>query len=315
MSDTQSFENFIIKCCEMDEWDLRSWLREKLTEADFKIQEDKYKSYRPGKYQEVHNMLAIRGNKPRVCLVAHTDVCRDHGSMKFMHNHKKAIPVIKELNRFGKIRRVIQDEHCKVQVGGDDRLGVAINTWIALNTGYDMGLLYTTDEEVGNLAAEFARFSELRDFDICCQVDRGNHSGQLVTSIGRTRLCSPETAERLLNISKDIGFPRVPVNGMMTDVLALTENGMCKEAVNMTCGYHRSFGSGPEEYIDITEAVETKIFVATIIQDYELETISDIEEKNRLEKEYKKIEDIATDLLDKMDKPMTQEEMDDMIWN
>lgn len=272
MQENKLFENFIITCCELDEWDLRDFLKEKLIEVGFSVQEDNYSSYRSGKYQKVHNMLAIRGKNPRICLVAHTDVCRDHGYA--LKTQKKATPVIKEMNRFGETRRIIQDKDCKVQVGGDDRLGVAINTWIALNTEYDMGLLFTTDEEVGTISADYVSFPELGEFDVLVQVDRGNHSNQLVTNISGIQLCDRDTATRLLNIAKEIGLPRVPVMGLLTDVLAIKSDRKCKNAVNMTCGYHQSIGSSPNEYIDIKEARETMIFVSNIISDYEVESIN-----------------------------------------
>lgn len=279
MHETKSFEDFIIKCCAMDEWDLRDFLRQELKSNGFSIQEDNYKSPRGGKYEQVHNMLAIRGEKARVCLVAHTDVVRDHGRGE----HHKTDPVVKEIERYGMKQRIIQDKNCKVQVGGDDRLGVAINTWIALHTGYDMGLLFTSDEEIGNLSSEECDFKDLMKFDICVQVDRGNHSNQLVTQIGGTRLCDNKTALRLLVIAKSMGLPRNPVNGMMTDVLELTRNKKIRNAVNMTCGYHQSHGSS--EYIDIEESHACMLYVNKIIQDYELETIEKVNDEEETDAE------------------------------
>jgi len=78
MKNNYSFENWIMRCCQSREWNLRSFLKEKLIDVGYSIIEDDYLSYRSGKYKTVHNMLATRGS-PRVCLVAHTDVCRDHG--------------------------------------------------------------------------------------------------------------------------------------------------------------------------------------------------------------------------------------------
>lgn len=265
--DQPLFEQFIIDCCAMEEWDLRDFLRSQLREAGFTIQEDNYVSHRPGKFKTIRNMLAIRGANPRVCLAAHTDVCRDYS----MKNRPTPHPVIKEVEREGEMVRIIQDEQKAVQTGGDDRLGVAINAWIALHTSHPMGLLFTTDEECGNQSADFCSFPDLIHFDLCAQVDRGNHSNQLVTNIGGTRLCNYDTAARLLKIAEDLELPRQPVMGMMTDVLALTENRRIKNAVNMTCGYHQSWGSNPGEYIHVEEACDTLVFVAEIIEQYELE--------------------------------------------
>lgn len=302
MTEPNSFENFIIKCCELDEWDLRDYLRESLTEAGFHVQEDDYRSHRPGKYKTIRNMLAIRGEDPRICLVAHTDVCRDHGA-SYRGGHQKAKPVIKTVDMYGVEKRIIQDEDRRVQTGGDDRLGVAINTWIALNTGYDMGLLFTTDEEVGAISADYVSFEELGDFDVLVQVDRGNHSNQLVTSISGVRLCDGATAARLLKISEEIGLPRVPVQGLLTDVLAIKGDGKCKNAVNMTCGYHNSFGSSPQEYIDIAEAKDTLKFVSSIIADYEMEAI---EELNATQ---------PTEPVVVEEQQMTEEQLNGEVWN
>lgn len=271
------FENFIMQCCEMDEWDLRIMLKEKLSEAGFNIQEDNYSSYRGGRYQEVHNMLAMRGEKPRICLVAHTDTVRD---MSSRGGHRKTTPTIKTINHYGNMERIIQDKDCRVQVAGDDRLGVAINTWIALNAGYDMGLLFSTDEESGNQSADYANFPELKNFELCMQVDRGNRVPQLVVKIGYTQLCSNEVTNRLLCIAEKIGLPRDPVNGLMTDVLSLKSAGKIKNAVNMTCGYHNNHQSS--EYIVIREADETLQFVSSVIKDYEMETIDEMENKETI---------------------------------
>ena len=267
-----SFENYIMQCCKSREWNLRKFLRNKLEHAGFTVIEDDYSSYRKGKYQQVHNMLAIRG-EPRVCLVAHTDVCRDHGE-----DIPDVNPIIKNVQINGLDKKIIQDRNCDAQVGGDDRLGVAINSWIALNTGYDLGLLFTTDEEVGVVSADYVKFPELLNFDILVQVDRGNKSDQLVNAIGGTSLCSYRTANRLIAISEKIGLPRYIVDGMLTDVLALKMNGMCKDAVNMTCGYHNSIGAQRNEYIDIQEAKDTMKYVSSIIQYYDLE--EDLNEEN-----------------------------------
>lgn len=283
MTDKHTFEQFIIQCCKSKEGHLRKFLKRTLTHAGFTIKEDDYKCDRGEKYNNIHNMLAIRG-KPRVCLVAHTDVCRDH-----IDDLTEVEPVIKTQFKDGVEQKIIQSKYSNVQVGGDDRLGVAINTYIALNSGYDIGLLFTTDEEIGVVSASHCKFSELLDFDILLQVDRGNHSDQLVDSIGGTKLCSDQTTQRLLKISDDIGLSRYRVNGMLTDVYALKTNHMCKDAVNMTCGYHNSYGAQEDEFIDIQESKDTVKYVASIVKYYDLEEDKNeeqIKEEIELEEEY-----------------------------
>jgi hypothetical protein len=290
-----AFENHIIQCCKAPEWELRKWLKKALTRAGFdQIIEDGYMSDRCSKeprYSSVHNMLAIRGN-PNICLAAHTDVCRDHDElrgdsryagygdmswwMQDRHDDNPPVrraanrvdPVIKEVASEGGIRRVIQDRDCKLQVGGDDRLGVAINTWIALNTGYDMALHFFTDEETGLKSARMCEIPQLGEYELVAEVDRGNHSNELVIKIGGEILCGYDTTVRLLGIAYQLGMPRTPVTGMATDVVALKSRGKVKECVNMTCGYHHSSGSSPNEYIEIDEARATMKYVAAIVRDF-----------------------------------------------
>jgi hypothetical protein len=262
-----NFEQFIKQCCKAKEWNLRNFLITLLERNGFTIKQDNYCSAarRGPSYRNVHNLLATRGNA-RTCLVAHTDVCRDHA-----YGAPDVYPETKLAEIDGDIKTIIQDKGCNYQVGGDDRLGVAINTYIALNSGYDVALLFTTDEEVGAVSAENIRFPELLNYELLIQVDRGNHSNQLVTSIGGHQICSDDMAERLLQIATDIKLPRYAVNGMLTDVLEIHRNGMCKNAVNMTCGYHNSYGAEATEYIDLQEAKDTMKYVGSIVKYFYLE--------------------------------------------
>jgi hypothetical protein len=67
-----------------------------------------------------------------------------------------------------------------------------------------------------------------------------------------------------------MGMPRVPVCGMGTDIAAVKRRGLCKNAFNMTVGYHNSMGSGSDEYIDVQESYDTMRFVSAVIKDYYL---------------------------------------------
>lgn len=295
-----SFERHIIQCCKAPEWELRKWLRKTLSRAGFTIYEDGYLSDRVKKdkrYDTVHNMLAIRGEKPAVCLVSHTDVCRDHSALRGSvgkyswmmgaegmeseeedKNDKDKVvnpPVIDPIVKVfkdsdGSVRRIIQDRLKKFQTGGDDRLGVAIITWIALNTGYDMGLYFPTDEEIGLQSARVVDFDQLGDFELFAEVDKGNSSHNLVIKISNEILCDYDMATRLLEIAYNCGSNREPITGYSTDVFAMKSRGKIKNAVNMSCGYHNSISDNADEYIDMPEAEDTLKFVASIVKDFYL---------------------------------------------
>lgn len=265
----QGFSEFIIECCRLPEWELRDFLKERLVEAGFSYIEDDYRSKRGGKYNSVHNLLFRRGEAPKVCFVAHTDVCRDHGWRSREYTERGVLPVIKTVSHYGKhATKIIQDKTCEVQVGGDDRCGVAIITWLAINTGYDMGLLFTTDEEIGLVSAREVRFPEINDFELLCQIDRGNRERQLVISIGGRQIIETDMALHLLKIAEDMDLPRDPVVGLVTDIYAIQRNYGGINAVNMSCGYHNN--EADNEYIVISEAWDTVRYCSQIAKDFNL---------------------------------------------
>ncbi|HEY9700889.1 MAG TPA: hypothetical protein V6C58_00490, partial [Allocoleopsis sp.] len=153
----EQLTELLIKCCQMSEISLRDYIKDILPQYNFTIQEDDYISTRKGDYAKIHNLLAIRGDA-KICVVSHTDVCRDHDSLQGKNTDGTPFnydvnPVIKEILHLDKLTKVIQDQDCLVQVGGDDRVGVAIALYFALYTDLPLGLLFTTDEEIGLFSA------------------------------------------------------------------------------------------------------------------------------------------------------------------
>jgi hypothetical protein len=266
------FADVLINCCQLNEIQLRTYIKQQLKTHNFTCQEDEYLSYRGGDYQQIHNLLAMRGKNPQICLVSHTDVCRDHDRLQgenpnLTPSNYQVKPVIKEILHLDKMVKVVQDQDCKAQVGGDDRVGVAISLWLAIATNLPLGILLTTDEEVGLFSAKKVNFPELMNFDLLVQIDRGNQPhAQIVTTIGTTELCDRDLAKKLIDLSIENGNPREEVIGKGTDVYAIKNNNLCKNAINLTCGYHHSYGSDPQEYIVIEEAEETMEYIRKIIE-------------------------------------------------
>lgn len=265
------FTNLLITCCKLSESELRSYIKKFVTEYNFSIQEDGYISARYDESSNISNLIAIRGNS-NVCLVSHTDVCREHYMFQGSAPDETAPdyivnPVIKEIKHLNNIVSVIQDKDCLGQVGGDDRAGVAIALWLATKTDFPMGIILTTYEEIGLLSAKEVAFPELLNFELLVQIDRGNQPNQqIVTQIGQTKLCKEDLANSLVELSINKGKPREEVIGRGTDVFAIKSRGMCNNAINLTCGYHNSFGSNPNEYIVIHEAEETAEYVKDIVE-------------------------------------------------
>ena len=299
------FEKFVMKCCRMEEYNLRPWLKKLLINAGFSIKEDNYKSIRGGKFENIPNMLATRGVNPKVALACHTDVCREYGWKA--NSKSKVDPVLIERRAKypeDKLVRIITDRTGMTQVGGDDRCGCAINTYIALNSGYPLSLLYFTDEESGCLSSSECEFDELSSFSLVIQTDRGHPTeDQLVVKIGGTQLCSKPMAERLLAIAHNIGFPRNSINGLMTDVLSLRRANKVSEAVNMTVGYSNNHQDN--EFIFSHKAEEAMKYVSAIIKDFEMESINEIEGVSDQEEENDK--SLDNDTMEKWKSPTWQE--------
>jgi len=241
-------------CCAATESALRGWLEDALPRLGFGLEHDDYAVSEDCPHS---NLLARRG-EPRVVLVAHTDTCRGH-----RYADSRTEPCLRKGVR-GRARRwVLQDRGCQVQLGADDRLGVAIATWIASETRAPLGLLFTTDEEIGLLSAGHVPVAWGEGCDLFVQIDRGAERPQLVTSIAGMPLCSKETEASLLVLAGGIGLPREVANGRGTDVFVLKDRGVAREAVNLTCGYHRSHRE--DEFVDVLEAWETVRFVREVV--------------------------------------------------
>ena len=161
-------------------------------------------------------------------------------------------------------RRIVTDRTNATQVGGDDRVGVAIARMIALESRRAIAILLTTDEEIGLQGAAAVPDAWLERFELFVQIDRGSRFGrELVTQIGGTRLCSAEREARLLAIAEALGAPRVPVVGGSTDVAELKAHGMRADAVNLTCGYYAPHSA--DEWVDVEEAEEAARYVRAIL--------------------------------------------------
>jgi hypothetical protein len=175
-------------------------------------------------------------------------------------------PVARYVDRAGRARRVLQDCERKTPIGADDRLGVALITWLAIRQEIDVALLFTTDEERGLLSAWQLPPEWFADFSLVVEVHYGNRpSAELVSRVEGVPLCSPRRTSWLLDLSATIGLPRIEADGPRTDAYAMRCRDLVPEAVNMTCGYHESFkeASG-EEYVDLEEAADTLRFLLAI---------------------------------------------------
>ena len=120
-----------------------------------------------------------------------------------------------------------------------------------------MALFY--GEEVGCVGSSCAKMDFFDDCRYVLQVDRKGKS-DVVTNISYVDVASQQFIDDLSDISKEYG--RQETDGMMTDVLELTEKGVGIACINMSCGYYNPHTA--KEFTVVSELQETLDFVIDI---------------------------------------------------
>lgn len=143
-------------------------------------------------------------------------------------------------------------------IGGDDKNGI----WIALKCLCKFDVLkcaFFVGEEVGCVGSYASDSDWFNDCRFVVQCDRRGNS-DLITSIW-SELCSDEFIEDV----NPTAYGYAPNEGMLTDVLALKQNGLNVSAVNISCGYYNPHSKG--EYTVIEDLNKCLRFVEHIIKD------------------------------------------------
>ena len=168
------------------------------------------------------NLYLIKGvAETYPCIVAHLDqVQREHS--------KDFIPVETKELIFG-----YSPKHRRPEgLGADDKNGI----WIALRCleKYDaLKVAFFVEEEIGCRGSIEADMDFFMDCRFVIQPDRRGRK-DLISSIGWTGLCSAE-------FLKSVGYEKFgyqETDGLMTDILALKENGLSVSCINLSCGYY-----------------------------------------------------------------------------
>lgn len=168
------------------------------------------------------NLYATKGvSETYPCIVAHMDQVHE------AHSHDFKV-IETECFVFAYSPESGKQEN----LGADDKNGV----WIGLKCLEKCPILKTAffvGEESGCIGSGSARMDFFWNCRFVVEADRkGNED--LVTSIGWTELCSREFLEAT-GYSK---FGYRGTDGLMTDILALKENGLPVSCINLSCGYY-----------------------------------------------------------------------------
>lgn len=170
--------------------------------------------------------------KPYV--VAHLDIVQEMKSK----NRKLIVDPFKEI-----LSATYNNKPCVL--GGDD--GVGIYAALSLFENNDIGVALFRDEEIGCIGSKNADLS-LINASYVLQLDRKGNSDIIFNTAG-TIIASDEFQQHVSNIADKFNYK--PCRGGMTDVMALSENGLNVSCLNMSCGYYKAHTS--DEYIKIND--------------------------------------------------------------
>ena len=171
------------------------------------------------------NLYVIKGEAETYpCLVSHID--------QVSHcNHSKDFKAVET-------REVIfgySPKHKRFEnLGADDKNGVFI--CLECLKKYDaVKVVFFREEETGCKGSSEAVMSFFDDVRFVIQPDRKGNS-DLITNIGYSDLCS----EGFMEAIEPEKWGYMEENGLMTDILALKENGLGVSCINVSCGYYNA---------------------------------------------------------------------------
>lgn len=181
------------------------------------------------------------------CMVAHMDTV--HDIVEDLH------PI--EFN--GMITGFNRVKMEQTGIGGDDKVGIYI-ALECLREFDNIKVAFFRDEEVGCLGSYVADMGFFADCKFVLQCDRKGNDDFVINASG-VELSSKTFQDDVLPIVKGYGYKFA--HGMMTDVMALKENGIRCSVANMSCGYYRPHSA--DEYVVIDDVMECLQMCKTII--------------------------------------------------
>jgi len=182
------------------------------------------------------------------CMVAHMDTVHDIVEDLY--------PMYIDGNITG-FNRVTMEQ---TGIGGDDKVGIYIALQ-CLREFDNIKVAFFRDEEVGCQGSYLADMGFFKDCRFVLQCDRKGCS-DFVTSASGVELSGKSFQDDVLPIITGFGYKFA--SGMMTDVMALKENGVRCAVANMSCGYYNPHHH--TEYVNVYDVENCLEMCKTIIR-------------------------------------------------
>lgn len=145
-------------------------------------------------------------------------------------------------------------------IGGDDKVGVFI-ALECLKAFDNIKVVFFRDEELGCEGSYDANMDFFTDCGFVLQCDRKGKS-DFITNASGTQLSSNEFMNDVKPLLFGHGYSFA--EGMMTDVMALKENGLKVSAANISCGYYNPHMEN--EYVNVDDVARCLELVTDIIR-------------------------------------------------
>ena len=214
------------------------------------------------------NIYATKGNADTyACVVSHMDT---------VHAISSDLTVVRigdNLTGFNK--------HTMKQtgIGGDDKVGIFVCLEVLRNFD-DIKVAFFRDEEVGCVGSYDADMGFFNDCRYVLQCDRRGNS-DFITEASGVSLSSKKFQRDIAQIIAAYGYSTT--SGMMTDVMALKENGLRCSCANISCGYYSPHTS--YEYVSVSDVDNCLEMVMDIIS-----TLSSKVYKHTFERSYSRFD-------------------------
>jgi hypothetical protein len=145
-------------------------------------------------------------------------------------------------------------------IGGDDKVGIFIALSCLMK--YDnIKIAFFRDEEVGCQGSYDADLEFFNDCSFVLQCDRRGNKDFVTTASG-VELSSYHFQNSIQDILTTHGYTFS--SGMMTDVMALKENGLRTSCANISCGYYNPHMEN--EYVNVPDVMNCLSLVCSIIE-------------------------------------------------
>lgn len=185
-------------------------------------------------YRDDGNIYVTKGQTDFFpCVVAHMDT---------VHKIVEDLTVLRVGEKLTGFNQVTMEQ---TGIGGDDKVGIFI-ALECLKAFDHIKVVFFCDEEIGCYGSYDCDLTFFDDCGFVLQCDR-NGNKDFIDNAGGVQLSGKSFKKAAAKIMRRYGYEFE--HGMMTDVMALKENGLGISCANMSCGYYRPHSN--KEYVNM----------------------------------------------------------------